>query len=164
MEHRLEEQLTAIIRDHFGIHPKSKAGYRKSYPEYFDQLPYPNHFRVPDFAKFTDDDATSTMKHIGRFLAQCGKGANQDKLRVRLFPLSLSGSAFTWFTTMPPNSVNTWAELETKFHDYFSNGSLELRISDLTSVSQKFNKPVVNYIRRFREVRNRCYSVALPDA
>ena len=64
---------------------------------------------------------------------------------------------------MPPNSVNTWAELETKFHDYFSNGSLELRISNLTSVSQKFNEPVMNYIRRFREVRNRCYSMALPD-
>ena len=25
---------------------------------------------------------------------------------------------------MPPNSVNTWAELETKFHDYFSNEHL----------------------------------------
>ena len=149
MEHRLEEQLTAIIRDHFGIHPKSKAGYRKPYPEYFDRLLYPNHFRVPDFAKFTGEDATSTMEHIGCFLAQCGEVANQDELRVWLFLLSLSGSAFTWFTTMPPNSVNTWAELEIKFHDYFSNGSLELRISDLTSVSQKFNKPIVNYIRRF---------------
>ena len=88
------------------------------------------------------------MEHIGRFIAQCGEAANQDELRVRLFPLSLSGSAFTWFMTMPPNSVNTWAELETKFHDYFSNGSLELRISNLTTVSQRFNEPIMSYIHR----------------
>ena len=152
----MDEQIVAVMREHFGMQPKGRAGYMKPYPEHFDRIPYPNHFRVPDFAKFTGDDNTSTMEYVGRFLAQCGDAALQDEFCVRLFPLSLSGSAFTWFTTMPSNSVNTWAELETKFHEYFSDGSLELRISDLTSVRQKFNEPVVNYIRRFREVRNRC--------
>ena len=54
--------------------------------------------------------------------------------------------------------------METKFHKYFPDGSLEFRISDLISVRQKINEPVVNYLRRFREIRNRCYSVTLPDA
>jgi hypothetical protein len=29
-----------------------------------------------------------------------------------LFPLSLSGSAFTWFSSLPYNSVQNWANLE----------------------------------------------------
>ena len=60
--------------------------------------------------------------------------------------------------------IHSWTELETKFHEYFSDGSLEFRISDLISVQKKINEPVGNYLRRFREIRNRCYSVALPDA
>jgi hypothetical protein len=33
--------------------------------------------------------------------------------------LSLSDATFSWFTSLTPNSVNTWAELEEKFHEYF---------------------------------------------
>jgi len=52
------------------------------------------------------------MEHINRFIIRYGEAANRDELRVRLFSSSLSGSAFTSFISLPPNSVITWADLE----------------------------------------------------
>ena len=82
---------------------------------------------------------------------------------MRLFPLSVSGAAFTWFISLPPNSVHTWADLEQKFHDYFFNGETELKLSHLISVKQKIHEGVAEYIRRFRDIRNRCYSLTISD-
>jgi hypothetical protein len=31
---------------------------------------------------------------------------------LRMFPLSLSSTAFTWFISLAPNSIFTWAQLE----------------------------------------------------
>jgi hypothetical protein len=39
-----------------------------------------------------------------------------------MYPLSLSGTAFTWFTYIVPNSIFTWVQLEQKFHEYFYSG------------------------------------------
>ena len=64
---------------------------------------------------------------------------------------------------MPPNSVRTWADLEQKFHDYFFNGETKLKLSHLTSVKQKIHEGVAEYIRRFRDIRNRCYSLTISD-
>jgi hypothetical protein len=86
-----------------------------------------------------------------------------DIHRVRLFPLSLSSTAFNWFTSLAPNSISTWAHIEEKFHEYFYNGEMELKLSDLTSVRQKYNESVVDYIRRFRETRNRCYGLIVGE-
>ena len=64
---------------------------------------------------------------------------------------------------MPPNSVRTWADLEQKFHDYFFTGETELKLSHLTSVKQKIHEGVAEYIRRFRDIRNRCYSLTISN-
>jgi hypothetical protein len=51
----------------------------------------------------------------------------------------LSGTAFTWFTSLAPNFIFTWAQLEQKFHEYFYSGDTELRLSHLTATKQKHN-------------------------
>ena len=65
---------------------------------------------------------------------------------MRLFPLSLSGAAFIWFISLPPNSVRTWADLEQKFHDYFFNGETELKLSALTRLSKRYMKVLLNIL------------------
>jgi hypothetical protein len=58
-------QIARTLRE-FGFTPKGHARvYQKPYPEYFDTIPYPRGFRVPDFTKFTGDDARTTYEHIG---------------------------------------------------------------------------------------------------
>jgi hypothetical protein len=41
--------------------------------------------------------------------------------KIRMFPLSLTRAAFNWFTSLPPNSIDSWVSLEQKFHYYFYN-------------------------------------------
>ena len=160
----IKEEVIKIFRQTFGIEPKAKCrSYQRPYPENYDYVAYPQGFKIPEFVKFTGDDSRTTLEHIGQFIIQCGEASTNDIYKLRLFPLSLSGAAFTWFISLPPNSVFTFADLEQKFHDYFFSGETELKLSHLTSVKQKIHEGVSEYIRRFRDTRNRCYSLTISD-
>jgi hypothetical protein len=80
-----------------------------------------------------------------------------------MFLLSLSDTAFTRFTSLAPNSIFAWAQLEQKFHKYICSGNIELRLSHLTTIKQKHNELAANYIRRFRDIRNRCFNLNISD-
>jgi hypothetical protein len=109
------------------------------------------------------DDAKTTYEHIWHFLAQVNDVGITDVHKIRMFPLSLTRAAFNWFTSLPPNSIDYWVSLEQKIHDYFYNGEVELRLSDLTSLRQKYTKTIFDYLRRFREVRNQCYKLTIAE-
>ena len=99
--------------EQFGLRPKEQSVmYRMPYPSAYDQIPFPHKYKVPDFTKFSRQGDVSTIEHVNRFIMQCGEAGNQDALRVRLFSMSLPGSAFAWFTTLPANSILYWADLE----------------------------------------------------
>jgi hypothetical protein len=57
-----------------------------------------------------------------------------ETFHVCLFSLSFTRTAFPWYATLPPNSINSWNNLESKFHDHFFPGEYELGLSDLASV------------------------------
>jgi hypothetical protein len=122
----LTNQLATILCEPFGIEPKGRGlVYQKPYPNYYDQLPYPRGYRVPGFSKFSGDDDKTTLEHVGQFILQCGEASANDVLKLRMFSLSLSVTTFTWFTSVAPNSIFTWAQLEQKFHEYFYSGDTE---------------------------------------
>jgi hypothetical protein len=81
---------------------------------------------------------------------------------VRLFPLSLTSNVFSWFASLPINSIRTWEQLEQKFRDHFYSRDNELRLSHLTLARQKYDERVTN-IRRFRETKNRCYNLIISE-
>jgi hypothetical protein len=160
----LTNQLTTILRESFDIEPKGRGHiYQKPYPDYYDQLPYPRGYKVPEFSKFSGNDGKTTVEHVGQFILQCGEASTNDVLKLRMFPLSLSGIVFTWFTSLSPNSIFTSAQLEQKFHEYFYSGDTELRLSHLTAIKQKHNEHVAEYIRRFRDTRNHCFNLNISD-
>jgi hypothetical protein len=109
------------------------------------------------------DDAKTTYEHIGQFLAQVKDVGITNVDKIRMFPLSLTGAAFNWFTSLPPNSIDSCVSLEQKFHDYFYNGEVELRLSNLTFLKQKYTETISDYLRRFREVRNQCYNITIAE-
>jgi hypothetical protein len=53
-----------------------------------------------------------------------------------MFPLSVFDTAFTWFTSLAPNSIFTWAQLEQKFYEYFYSVDIKLRLSHLTEIKK----------------------------
>nr|CAD39838.2 OSJNBb0072N21.4 [Oryza sativa Japonica Group] len=61
-----------VLRDSSEIESKIVMHiYQRPYPEHIDSVPYPQGFEVPNFTKFTGEDARTTMEHIGRFIDQC---------------------------------------------------------------------------------------------
>jgi hypothetical protein len=80
-----------------------------------------------------------------------------------MFPLSLYGIPFTCFTSLASNSIFTWAQLEQKFHEYFYSSDTELKLSYLTIIKQNHNEHAADYIRRFRDTRNRCFNLNIFD-
>lgn len=51
----------------------------------------------PGFVKFT-----------GQFVVQLGEASSVDQLKIKSFPLPLSGVAFSWFSALLSNSIITW--------------------------------------------------------
>ena len=78
----------------------------------YDYVAYSPVFKISEFIKFTGDDSRTTLEHICQFIIQCGEASTSDIYKLRLFSLSLSGAAFTWFISLPHNSVFTFADLE----------------------------------------------------
>jgi Cu/Ag efflux pump CusA len=93
---------------------------------------------------------------------QLGEASTDEAFRVRYFPLSLTGSAFQWFTSLPPQSVSTWRDLEQKFHAHYFSGSTEKKLIDLATLKQRHNETPLEFLRRFREVKGMCFSLTLP--
>ena len=77
--------------------------------------------------------------------------------------MSLSGSAFVWFTTLPANSIIFWADLEKQFHQFFYSGIEEMKLTNLTNLRQRNDESVAAFIQRFRDIKNRCFSLVLSD-
>jgi hypothetical protein len=93
--------------------PKGQArSYQKPYPEYFDMNPYPQGFQVPNLAKVTANDAKTTYEHIVQFLVQVNDMGITNVHRIRMFTLPLTGAAFNWFTSLHPDSIDSWVSLE----------------------------------------------------
>jgi hypothetical protein len=137
--------------------------YRKPYPEYFDQVQLPHRYKIPDFTKFIETDSVSTREHISRYIIQLGEATSIQELKVRLFPLSLSEFAFSWFSLLPQGSIGSWEELEGKFHQYFYSSFMEKNIGDLVDLRQRNSELGIQYLQRFREIRNQCYTLALTE-
>jgi hypothetical protein len=113
--------------------------------------------RYPNSQNFRVTKEKNTHEHIGQFLAQLGELTDTEAFCVRLFSLSLTGTAFAWYATLPPNSILSWGELEQKFHDHFVSGDYELDLVDLVALRQGKDESVNEYIRRFWDTRNRCF-------
>jgi hypothetical protein len=92
----LTNQLTTILRESFSIEPKGRGHvYQNPYPNYYDQLLYPRGYRVPEFSKFGGEDGKITLEHVSLFILQYGEASANDALKLRMFHLSLSDTAFT---------------------------------------------------------------------
>jgi hypothetical protein len=65
MTEGVREQIARTLRE-FSFTPRGCARvYQKPYPQYFDTIPYPRGFWVPDFMKFMGDDTRMTYEHVG---------------------------------------------------------------------------------------------------
>ena len=93
--------------------------YRKSYLDWVDKILLPRGYKSSNFSTFSDEDGKYTMEAVSRFMAQC-REANQNKYyKLQLFQLSLIRAAFSCYSSLAPNSIQGWADMDRLFHDRF---------------------------------------------
>jgi hypothetical protein len=159
------QRMTDVLQNQFCLKPKYQGHvYTPPFPEWYHRVALPNRVKVPsEFTKFSGPDDTSTVEHIGRYLMQLGEASPDEAFRIRYFPLSLTGPAFTWFTSLPAHSICSWKDLEQKFHSHYFIGSNEKKLIDLTTLRKRNNETPMEFLRRFRETKRMCFSLNIPD-
>jgi hypothetical protein len=133
------------------------------YPSIIDSVAYPTGWRVPDFSKFDSEGSRTTWEHVSQYLAQLGEVGSIEALRVRLFSLSLTRTAFAWFSSLPTHSIYGWEPLEQKFYEHFYSGTSEAKLVDLTLVRQTHDESVSDYFKGFIEIKNRCFNLTTSE-
>jgi hypothetical protein len=161
----LVQRVIDVLQNQFGLKPKNQGHvYTPPFPEWYQRVALPNRVKVPtEFTKFSGQDDTSTVEHIARYLMQLGEASAIEAFRIRYYPLSLTGPAFTWFTSLPPHSICSWKDLEQKFHVHYYTGSNEKKLIDLNTLRQRNNETPMEFLRRFRETKSMCFSLSIPD-
>ena len=62
-------RLTEMMKNQFGLKPKRLTfSYKRPYPEWYDLVALLANYKLPEFAKFTGQDSTSTIEHVSRYL------------------------------------------------------------------------------------------------
>ena len=90
--------------------------YNRPYPPQVDLVEFLVNYKVPKFSLFSGDEEQSTIEHIDRFTVQCGHVGGIKALKLRLFPNSLTGIAFSWYANLPANSILDWQQMDGAFH------------------------------------------------
>jgi hypothetical protein len=108
---RIWEGVEASLR-YMGLSPISHMIYKKLYPSIFDSVAYPVGWRILDFSKFDGEGSRTTWEHVSQYLAQLGEASSIDALHIRLFSLSLTGTTFAWFSSLPAYSIFGWELLK----------------------------------------------------
>jgi len=78
-----------------------------TFHDYVLQSELPRGYKVLKFSKFTGELKESTIRHVAYFQIEYGYLPIDEFLKMKYFPSSLTRKAFTWFTTLPPNSIYT---------------------------------------------------------
>jgi hypothetical protein len=161
----LVQKMADMMQNQFGVRPKMQGPtYTPPFPECYYKVILPPRGKPPtEFTKFSGQDDTSTVEHIARYLMQLGEASSEEAFRVRYFSMSLMGPAFQWFTSLPPQSVSTWRELERKFHAHYFSGTTEKKLIDLATLKQRHSETPLEFLRRFREIKGMFFSLNLPD-
>ena len=91
----------------------------------------------------------STIEHVVYFQIEYDDFAIDEFLKMKYFPSSLTKNAFTWFITLPPNSIYTWAQLESVFHKHFLRGETKVSLVDMTTTKHFNGETIEDYLNRF---------------
>jgi hypothetical protein len=96
---KFKEEVASMMKNTLETDMSNSELYQKSYKADFDfdSMSHPPGWHVPDFVKFSGEDNRTTWEHMSQYIAQLGDVGTHDSLKVCLFCLSLTGTAFLGF-------------------------------------------------------------------
>jgi hypothetical protein len=127
------------------------------YPIELLKQPYPEKYVAPTFSRF-DGRKGSALVHISKFIDSMGAYAGNGDLCLREFSKSLDDRAYTWYTTLPPESVKVWEDMVELFCRKYFQAEEKITLVNLHTTKQTNGEDLLRYIHRFRDISLDCYA------
>jgi hypothetical protein len=127
------------------------------YPTELLKQPYPEKYIVPTFSRF-DGRKGSALVHISKFIDSMGAYVGNGDLCLREFSKSLDDRAYTWYTTLPPESVKVWEDMVELFCGKYFQAEEKITLVNLHTTKQASGEDLLHYIHRFRDISLDCYA------
>ncbi|XP_068497466.1 uncharacterized protein [Phaseolus vulgaris] len=118
------------------------------------------------FNKDRYDGTPDQDEHMDAYTMRMSMYTADDAVMCRVFPTSLKGGALTWFTKLPPDSVDSFATLMSKFETHFvTSCPHHLTSIALVGILQEKGESLRTFVDRFDKVamsiRNLSMDVAM---
>ena len=150
--------LTSLLEREKGKQRKEPMRYvrKPPYPAELLSKPYPEKYETPIFALY-DGRKGNAMEHISKFMDSMGPFVGDGELCLREFSKSLTNRAYTWYSTLQPNSIPTWEDMVESLCTNYFHGEEKVTIITLHNLKQKPSEGFLDFIRRFKDTALNCY-------
>ncbi|XP_017428739.1 uncharacterized protein LOC108336801 [Vigna angularis] len=106
------------------------------------------------------DGSTDPDNHLRIFTNAMAFYTDNDPVICRAFSLSLKDKALEWYNTLPPNTVDCFATVETLFRrQYASNQKQEITPAELVNTKQEKGETMKAFMKRYNETARRVKDV-----
>ncbi|RDY05334.1 hypothetical protein CR513_10833, partial [Mucuna pruriens] len=89
------------------------------------------------------DDTTDLDKHLSYYITKVNLFSNEDAILCQIFPITLTGSTFHWYTQLSANLIDLFKTLKKKFSTQYSTSQPHhLTFVALVNLRQEDNEPL----------------------
>jgi len=111
----------------------------------------PPNWNNPTLDKY--DGTSDPDEHIDSYVSQLTLFTTDGYIYCKVFPTSLRGVALSWFTHLPPGSIDSFATLKAKFIAQFATSKPHQMTSVvLVNIRQEKGESLKSFMERFRQV------------
>lgn len=125
-----------------------------------------NHMKMIQDNQFDGKFLSDPYKHIADFEEICemfkyGRDL-VEPVKLRFFPLSLTGEAKIWFNGLEEGSIDSWDEMKTVFANrFFPHGLQQKLVNDVRTFKQKEKENFIDSWIRLQKMLKQCYGHGL---
>jgi hypothetical protein len=157
------EDLHFSQRDHAFPHaaPFQGVNYldeRSPLAPHLQVTPWPANFRAGTYPKY--NGSTDPAQYIMSYQVAVASSGGDDATMAKSFIIALEGPALTWFTRLPPLSIDSWRSLRDKFLLNFQGYRPDTdALAELSLYKQMEKETLREYYRKFLTLKSQLPSV-----
>jgi hypothetical protein len=120
--------------------------------------PWPANFRAGTYPKY--NGSTDPTQYIMSYQVVAASSGGDDATMAKSFIIALEGPALTWYTKLPPLSIDSWRSLQDKFLLNFQGYRPDTdALAELSLCKQQEKETLREYYRKFLTLKSQLPSV-----
>jgi hypothetical protein len=120
--------------------------------------PWPANFRAGTYPKY--NGSTDPTQYIMSYQVAVASSRGDDAIMAKSFIIALEGPALTWYTRLPPLSIDSWRSLRDKFLLNFQGYRPDTdALAELSLCKQLERETLREYYRKFLTLKSQLPSI-----